>query len=65
MKSRTKICRPITLLKVNSFKGSSKDFANIKSHFFLCFYSLGTASYKERLSVTASVPTMYEINKWF
>ena len=39
-------CSPATLLKINSFKGSFKEFANIKSYFFPCFYSLGTASYK-------------------
>ena len=50
-------CRPVTLLKINSFKGSFKDFANIKSYFFLCFYSLGTPSYKEYHLVAASVPT--------
>ena len=45
-------CRPVTLLK-----GIFKYFANIKSYFFLCFYSLGTASHKEHLLVAASVPT--------
>ena len=49
-------CRPVTLLKINSLKGSFKDFANVKSYFFLCFYSLGTPSYREYL-VAASVPT--------
>ena len=50
-------CRPVTLLKINSFKAIFKDFANIKSYFFLCFDSLRTASYKEHLLVAASVPT--------
>ena len=49
-------CRPTTLQKINFFKGSFKDFANIKSYFFLYIYSLGTPSYKEYL-VAASVPT--------
>ena len=48
---------PVTFLKTNYFKGSLKDFANIKNNFFLCFYSLGTLSYKEYLLVAASVPT--------
>ena len=40
--------RPVTLLKTNPLKGSLKDFANIKSYFFLYFHSLGTASHKEQ-----------------
>ena len=50
-------CRPVTLLKMNSLKGILKDFADIKSYFFLCFYSLGTDSYKEYILVAAFVPT--------
>ena len=50
-------CKPVTLLKMNSFKGIFKDFRNIESYYFLCFYSLGTASYKVYVLVAASVPT--------
>ena len=52
-------CRPVTLLKINSFKRIFKDFADIKSYFYLIswFNSLGIASYKEHLSVAAYVPT--------
>ena len=52
--------RPVTLLKItknNSFKGSFKDFANVKSYFFLCFNNLRTPSYTEYLLVAVSVPT--------
>ena len=55
--SKVTDCRPVTLLKINSFKDIFKEFGNIKSYFFLCFYSLGTTSYKEHLLVAASVPT--------
>ena len=50
-------CRPVTLLEINSFKGSFKYFANIKSYFFRRFYSSGTASCKEHIIVAASVAT--------
>ena len=55
-------CRPVTVLKINSFKGIFKDFPNIKSYFFQCLYSLEIASYKEYLLVAATVPT-YVYNK--
>ena len=57
LSSKVAGCRPVTLLKINSFKGSFKDFANIKSYFILDFYSLGTPSHKEHLLGTAFVPT--------
>ena len=42
---------------MNSFKGIFKDLRNIENYFFLYFHSSGTASYKLRLLVVASVPT--------
>ena len=39
---------------MNSFKDVFKDFAYIKSYFFLFFYSLGTASFKEHVATSAS-----------
>ena len=49
--------RPVHFTKNNSFKGSFKDFADVKSYFFLCFNNLRTPSYTEYLLVAVSVPT--------
>ena len=57
------VCKTVTLFKMKSFKGIFKDFSNIKNYFFLCFYSLETASYMVTYYCLLPLPDGYKINE--
>ena len=52
----------LSLELLNSFNDILEDFVNIKSYFFLCFYSSGTASCEEHILVAASDLWNYLMN---